>query len=169
MEFINLVNEVRMNAKLKKKEMTFEMLAVRTMIQMVAPAMDDLSKKSYDVLMEFMPEFSGTFLDVGCYGGWVYHHVKDRVDYTGIDSWPTGIKVGKTLFGDRFKLASVMDYEEKHDIVWASHLQPEFTITKEVVLKLKSLSRKLLVIIDGGVEAIPNPSARGHNWVAFRK
>ena len=109
MEFINLVNEVRMNAKLKKKEMTFEMLAVRTMIQMVAPAMDDLSKKSYDVLMEFMPEFSGTFLDVGCYGGWVYHHVKDRVDYTGIDNWPTGIKVGKTLFGDRFKLASVMD------------------------------------------------------------
>ena len=145
-------------------------MALRTVIQMTNPGADQLSNQSIDVLRKFLPEFSGTFLDVGCYGGWVYHLVKDKVDYTGIDISQTAVDAGKLLFGDRFICKDFQEYDVKHDIVWASFLQPEHLITQDSVTKLRSLSKKLLVIVDGSmVGNVYGASEQGDNWVAFRK
>lgn len=169
MNTAELSDMLRRAVKERKKEAFKEVVAARTGLQVISPRLDDLSKRSIDALETFMPEFEGTFLDVGCYGGWVYPLVRDRVEYTGIDIWPTGIEVATALFGPRFHLINFEEYNTQHDIVWVSHLQPEYTITKDAVEKLKTLYRKLLIIVDAGVEAIPDISARGHNWIAFRK
>lgn len=165
----DLAELLRREIKHKKHSADPEIIAARTVIQMMSPNLDDLSRKSIDVLRVYMPEFRGTFLDVGCYGGWVYHYVKDKVVYHGIDRWPTGINVGQMLFGDMFECADVMEYKTQHDIVWASHLQPEFPITLEVVNHLKSLAKRLLIIVDSGLSDTYGHTDKGHNYLGFRK
>jgi len=156
--------------KLKKHGSSKEILALRTLIQVMQPEMDMLSKKSIRVLRKFLPELSGTFLDVGCYGGWVFHFVKDKVEYTGIDSWDTAIEVSRMLWGQRFECASFLEYQKQHDIVWCSHIQPEHILTEDSIEKLMSLSKKLLVIVDSSIETTcPSADQKGNGWVAFRK
>ena len=69
-----------------------DILALRTAIQVMRPDLDQLTKGALPALQKYMTEFSGTFLDVGCYGGWVYPYVRQQVEYHGIDIWQTGIE-----------------------------------------------------------------------------
>ena len=130
-----------------------DLLALRTAIQVMRPEIDQLSSRVLPILKKYLPEFSGTFLDVGSYGGWVYPYVRERVDYHGIDTWPTGIECSTRMFGNRFEKADLFDYEKKHDVVWCSQLL--FTgLYLEAWEKCKSLANKLCVFVtpEGNVE-----------------
>lgn len=160
---------VRLEMKREKQKASPECLAVRTALQVWRPEEDYLSRKSWPVLKRFLPEFSGTFLDVGCYGGWVYPHVRDRVEYTGIDPWPTAIDVSRKLWGGNFHCVKFQNYNVVHDYVWAAHLQPEHEITPACIDKLRSLSRKALILVEGTMDGYEGELEHGDNWVIFRK
>jgi hypothetical protein len=123
-----------------------DILALRTAIQVMRPDLDQLTNAALPALKKHLPEFSGTFLDVGCYGGWVYPYVRDVVDYHGIDIWPTGIECATKMFGNRFELADLFKYEKKHDVVWCSQIL--FTaLYKEAWEKCKTLANKMCVFV----------------------
>lgn len=119
----------------------------RTKIQISEPHEDILSARIHPLLEVIRPMLSGTFLDVGCYGGWVYHYVKDVVDYHGIDSWKTAVDAARQFYGeeDRFELVDVRDYTKKHDIVFCAQVGPE-TKENEVLEHLKTLANKTLIV-----------------------
>ena len=123
-----------------------DILALRTAIQVVRPDLDQLTKNGLPALQKYLPEFSGTFLDVGCYGGWVYPYVRRQVEYHGIDIWPTAIESATKMFGDRFELADLFSYEKKHDCVWCSQIVLEH-LAPLAWDKCKSLANKLCVFV----------------------
>jgi len=146
-------------------------IAVRTALELCFPKASSLSGRVRPILDRVLPELNGTLLDVGCYGGWLYPLVREKVTYTGIDVYPEAVKVAQTLFGERFKVCSFSDYNEQHDIVWATQLHPEVSVPKHFQ-KLKSLSRKMLIltyqsteIVPGGEEfSINNLTASIYRW-----
>jgi hypothetical protein len=151
-----LIDDLAENLRLKLKASKgnpADLLALRTAIQVMRPELDQLTRAALPVLRKHLGEFSGTFLDVGCYGGWVYPYVRDQVEYHGIDTWPTGIESAEKMFGKRFELSDLFNYEKKHDVVWCSQIL--FTgLYKEAWEKCKSLANKLCVFVtpEGNVE-----------------
>lgn len=129
----------------------------RTKLQVEDPYCDVLTSRVMPLIDLIRPRLKGTFLDVGCYGGWVYPKVKDLVEYHGIDNWPVAINAAKQLFGDHFELADVREYDKKHDIVFASQLGPETPEYGDLIMKLKSLANRMLVVT--GVFVVPDESA----------
>jgi SAM-dependent methyltransferase len=133
----------------------------RTKLQVADPYCDALTSRVMPLIDLIRPRLSGTFLDVGCYGGWVYPKVRDLVEYHGIDNWPVAIDAAKQLFGDHFELADVREYDKKHDIVFASQLGPETPEDDQIIEKLKSLANRMLVVTglyvtpSAGAEVIP--------------
>lgn len=130
-----------------------DLLALRTAIQVMRPDLDQLTKSALPILQRHMEEFSGTFLDVGCYGGWVFPYVRGRVDYHGIDIWPTAIEAGTRMWGQMFEQANVTEYEKKHDVVWCSQIL--FSGIYEAAWeKCKSLANTLCIFVtpDGSQE-----------------
>lgn len=147
-----LIDELAENLRKKLKVSEgnpSDILALRTAIQVMRPDLDQLTKEALPILKKYMPEFSGTFLDVGCYGGWVYPYVREAVDYYGIDNWPTGIESATKMFGPRFEKADLFDYEKKHDVVWCSQLLLD-GLYAEGWRKCKSLANKLCVFVTPG-------------------
>lgn len=129
-------------------------LALRTAVQVMNPDVDKLSCEAYPILQNHLGEISGTFLDVGCYGGWVYPAVRDKADYYGIDNWPSAIEAGRKMFGNRFEVADLFDYEKKHDVVWCSQLLFGFEErTKMAWEKCRSLSNRLCIFFSPQVNA----------------
>jgi len=123
-----------------------DLLALRTAIQVMRPELDQLTKEALPTLRKYLPEFSGSFLDIGCYGGWAYPYVRDRVDYHGIDIWPTGIESATKMFGPRFELADLFTYEKKHDVVWCSQII--FTgVCEPAWQKCRALANRLCVFV----------------------
>jgi hypothetical protein len=153
---MELINEMAENLRLKLKNpdgTPADLVALRTAIQVLRPEVDQLSDAALPIAQKHFHEFSGSFLDVGCYGGWMYPHVRHLVDYHGIDKWPAGIECAKKLFGDdRFEMADMFEYENKHDVVWCSQLL--FGSALAGWEKCKSLSNKLCIYVspEAGIE-----------------
>ena len=129
-------------------------IGMRTVLD-CSSLINGMGGRTAPILKYIEPELKGTFLDVGCYGGWLYPKVRDRVEYTGIDNWPDAIESAKTLFGDRFHCCDLRDYRTQHDIVWATQLHPEVDIPI-VFDHLRGLSKKMLVVtFPRDIDAIP--------------
>lgn len=150
---------------------TVPWIAIRTVLDVFTDG--GMGSRINDLLDDILPELSGTFLDVGCYGGSLYPKVRHKVSYTGIDNWPDAIRVAKTLFDGKFEVCELKSYKQKHDIVWASQLHPEVDVPT-VFDHLMSLANRMLVItynsqahvIDGGEKRVyPN----GVVGVIYRK
>src|ERR1019366_10627880 len=75
-----------------------EALYLRTQLQIDNPLNEKLTKQVYPYFKDEIPNLSGTMMDIGCYGGWLYPFVKDHVDYHGIDVWPEAIAAAKRRF-----------------------------------------------------------------------
>ena len=130
-------------ALLKKKptgEEAIGWLKMRLQVQITDPLEDKLSRELIKPLHKIIPTLSGTFLDVGCLTGWVYHYVKDVVDYHGIDIYKEAIAAAQAEFPpERFSVEDLRSCKRKADIVWGSQLHPELDI--EVFLpKLAEMS-----------------------------
>lgn len=144
-----------LNRKGTQTDQLYYMLE-RTKLQVADPYCDPLTSRVMPLIERIRPRLSGTFLDVGCYGGWVYPKVKDLVEYHGIDNWKVAVDAATQLFGDHFELVDVKDYTKKHDIVFASQLGPE-TPEKDVLDKLKSLANRMLIVT--GLYVVPDDGA----------
>lgn len=161
-----LVDELAesLRAKLKASQGNpVDLLALRTALQVVRPDVDQLTRAALPILKKYLPEMSGTFLDVGCYGGWAYPYVRDRVDYHGIDTWGTGVECASQLFGSRFEKADLFEYTKKHDVVWCSQLL--FTgIYDAAWHTCKGLANKLCIFLtpDGTPDYAGSTERYGH-------
>jgi len=128
-------------------------IGLRTALQLCCPDDDQLTYQVRGILEKHLHELKdGTLLDVGCYGGWLYRHVKNQVEYHGIDIWEDAVKAGQMMFGDSlFEVADFMKYQKKHDIVWCSQIlfrkDKGDTGVEEAWEKLKSLSNRLTILI----------------------
>lgn len=165
LEFV--VRETRRELKEKNKKDAAAWVAVRTALEVVQPDLGGMSVRLEPLVKRLKPELTGSLLDVGCQGGWLYAKVRDRVHYTGIDNFAEAIRSASLLFGNHFECCELKDYKTQHDIVWATQLHPE-THPPSVFDHLKGLSKKMLVVtfaketdvIPGG-EVIPMP-----DWIA---
>lgn len=118
-------------------------IAARTGLQVMAPERDQLTCQIGPVVQRHLPELTGTLLDVGCYGGWLYSVVKDKATYHGIDIWPEAVLTATRLWGPHFEVQDVKDTRGKWDVVWCTqliHNDPE-----AMWGKLRSLASRLVV------------------------
>lgn len=145
MELINqLADELRRRLK-TSDGVPSDFVALRTVIQVMRPDVDQLSDAALPIAERHFKEFRGTFLDVGCYGGWMYPHIRHLVDYRGIDFWPAGIEAAKKMFGEHlFELVDMFQYEKKHDVVWCSQILGN---SEEVWARCKSLATNLCIYV----------------------
>lgn len=117
------------------------------------PKTSGLSCMTFDALTELIPTLSGTFLDVGCYGGWVYPFVKDVVEYHGIDNWHESIVAGKEMFGDElFSYDSVTSCLRTADTVWATLLHPEVKVENILPNLVKMANKQVIFTCSGGFD-----------------
>lgn len=145
---MELINDLAANLKIKLKKPEgnpSDLVALRTAIQVLRPEIDQLSDAVLPIAQKHFHEFKGTFLDVGCYGGWMYPHVRHLVDYHGIDNWHSGIECAVKLFGDRFEEVDMFQYQKKHDVVWCSQLL--FGRADAGWEQCKSLANKLCIYV----------------------
>lgn len=141
-------HNVKSDNGIRSYESQFGAMMIRGKIQANDPAADRLSEHAWPQLQWVIEQFRRpTFLDVGCYSGWVYPQVKDLFDYHGIDIWDSAIDAAKLLWDapERFERIDVRDYNTQHDIVFVSAICPE-TREDDVFDKLKSLAKQCLLI-----------------------
>lgn len=130
----------------------------RTRIQIETPHEDDLSNVIYPRLKKILPTLAGSFLDVGCYGGWLYHFVKERVDYHGIDIWLEAVQAAQDLFPpERFSLEDLRTTNRRADIVWGMQLHPIIEAGDFIPL-LHRLSNKRVFWTEGRKDLALNES-----------
>lgn len=131
--------------ELKKKpggEEARVLLRERLELQITDPQADKLARAVFQGLMDVLPTLSGTFLDVGCYTGWVYHFVKDKVDYHGIDNYKAALAVARERFpAERFSQEDLKESKRTADIVWATQLHPENHI-ESIMPRLQAMANK---------------------------
>lgn len=102
-------------------------IACRTLIQLYAHMKDGLSRQAIPILERYAPEFVGeTFLDVGCYGGWLYPHlarVRPDLIYHGLDNWPDAIEAARMCFpAASFDCGDAVEMVAPYDTIWCSHM-----------------------------------------------
>lgn len=131
-------------SRFKPEGMQAEFIKLRVQRMIEDPQNDKLSRALWNTLESVLPTLSGTFLDVGCYGGWIYHYVKDAVEYHGIDNWPVAIEAAKDLFGDHFSVEELRETTRRADTVWATQLHPENKID-EILPFLAKMANKQVI------------------------
>lgn len=136
---------IKANTLLKRKGgglAVLELLRSRLRQQIAEPKTDKLTAAVIHGLWAVLPTFNGTLLDVGCHAGWLYHFVKAKVDYHGIDNYPEAIKVAKEFFpAERFSVEDLLESKRTADIVWATQLHPEINVVK-ILPKLSGMAKR---------------------------
>ena len=138
-----MLSEKNPYQKLKRKPMTDEAIGwieLRTKLQIQDPSGDKLTRDIIKVVNNIDVGEDKTILDVGCYGGWLYHFIGHKLDYHGIDNWPQAIQAAHLMFPpERFTLEKLQDSKRTADIVWATQLHPE-TDVASILDKLAAMA-----------------------------
>ncbi len=146
-------------------------MIARTRGQVAHPQSDRLSSNIMPVFGALKPQLSGSFLDVGCYGGYLYPFLNDVVDYHGIDLWNVAIDAASQLWGaERFECVDAFQYQKQHDVIFSGQFGPPFKGERRLVGHLKPLARKMLIMTglyfkpDEDAEIIPGMPLRTAVW-----
>lgn len=116
-----------------------EAVIARTKIEIQDLKADPMTERVADLVGMVDWSKYKTVLDVGCYGGWLYHVAKPQ-GYVGIDVWPEAIEAAKSLANADFRCESVWDHEGQYDLVWCTQIVWNGR-QKEAFEKLKSLGK----------------------------
>ena len=125
-----------------------KILRFRTEIQLADSYNDPLTKRLVPVIDKYKDRLKGRLLDVGCYTGFLYHHLGKPEGYSGIDIWPEVVEVAKEFYPEAdFRVQNLMDVNESFDVVWSSQIlwyKTEVSVEKAME-KIKSMAPKYLV------------------------
>ena len=135
-------------------------IAARTALQAVAPMRDQLTCQIWPVVEKHLHELTGTILDVGCYGGWLYPFVKDQAEYHGIDIWEDAILTATKLWGPHFEVRNLWDMNGKWDVVWCTQLV--HNNASEMWEKLRSLANRMVIYASPDIHAPPYQSSENY-------
>lgn len=135
--------------------------ALRTAIQVIDPQADRLSARIWPVWLKYRDEAfkCENFLDVGCYGGWLYPHYAQHVDgqgrYYGIDVLQSAIDCASTMFGAmHFACRDVMDADlffNSGAFIWCTQI-PDVT---NIASRLLQFKPRLVVLESPNLQGKP--------------
>lgn len=124
----------------------------RCLLQVLSPMADELTRTIWPVFENHKDEFSGTFLDVGCYGGWMLGTLLKHdidVQYHGIDIWESAIEAARLVYGGSgsFEVQDGRTLGEDYDTVWCSQLHKRQASEFEIMIeRLLHHTKKIAVL-----------------------
>lgn len=125
-------------------------LSRRMEFQLEDPKLDPMTCRLLPVLKEFQPQLIGKILDVGCYTGFLYHHLGKPENYTGIDIWGDAIQVAKEFAPEaNFRVADGLAFEGSFDVLWCSQIvwSSQRIDPGMAIEKLSKLAKKSIFVL----------------------
>lgn len=132
-----------------------DLMLQRTRVQIANPKDDPLTLRVVEHMRETDFSKFESVLDVGCYGGFLYHFKKPR-GYVGIDIYKPAIEAAKTLAPEAdFRCEDVLNHEGYYDLVWSSQVNWRGT-QKQAFDKMMSLGKKhVFIFVQSEGEVLP--------------